>query len=69
MATSDEIKASLDKIAVNYETSPNEDGLTDSPNWHYSMLQLLGAIEHNLRIFNELYRIKNGFTSRDSNSS
>lgn len=59
MATSDEIKASLDKIAVNYETSPEEDELTDSPNWHYSMLQLLGGIEYNLRIFNEMYRTKN----------
>lgn len=66
MATSDEIKASLDKIAVNYETSPNEDDLTDAPNWHYSILQLLQAIEYNLRISNELYRVKNGITI-DSN--
>lgn len=66
MATSDQIKASLDKISVNYETSPNEDGLVDAPNWHYSMLQLLQAIEYNLRISNELYRVKNGITI-DSN--
>jgi len=67
MATSDQIKASLDKIAVNYETSPEEDDLTDSPNFHYSLLQILGGIEYNLRIYNEMYRTKNGI--RISSSS
>ncbi len=59
MATSDEIKTALDAIAPNYLTSPEDDDLTDSPNFHYSLLQVLGGIEYNLRIYNEMYRIKN----------
>ena len=62
MATSGQILDAIEKLAIEYETSPNEDGLTDAPNWHYSMLQLLQAIEYNLRISNELYRVKNGLT-------
>ena len=62
MATSDELLEAIEKIAVNYDTSPSDDALTDAPNFHYSLLGLLQAIEYNLRISNEMYRIKNGIT-------
>ena len=62
MATSDELLDAIEKIAPNYETSPSDDALADAPNFHYSLLGLLQAIEYNLRISNEMYRIKNGIT-------
>ena len=66
MATSDEIKASLDAIAIDYESSPHEDGLPDKANFHYSLLELLQKIELNQRIYNEMYRIKNGLRTGSS---
>ena len=66
MATSDQMLEALDKIAPNYETSPEEDELEDAPNFHYSLLQVLGGIEYNLRIYNEMYRTKNAIRTRTS---
>ena len=60
MATSDELLEAFEKIAIYYESSPHDDGLTNKPNFHYSLLELLQSIEYNQRIFNEMYRIKNG---------
>ena len=62
MATSDQLLSALEDIAIDYNSSPNDDALEDKPNWHYSVLGLLQAIEYNLRISNEMYRIKNGIT-------
>jgi len=60
MATSDELLDAIEKIAVDYESSPHDDGLTNKPNFHYSLLELLQSIEYNQRIYNEMYKIKNG---------
>ena len=63
MATSDELLDAIEKIAINYETSPSDDALPDAPNWHYSMLGLLQAIEYNLRIL--AYCLINGNRKRN----
>ena len=60
MATSDELLEAIEKIAVDYESSPHDDGLPNKPNFHYSLLELLQAIEFNQRVYNEMYKIKNG---------
>ncbi len=60
MATSDQLLSAIQDIAIDYESSPNDDGLDMKANFHYSLLELLQSIEHNQRIFNEMYRIKNG---------
>lgn len=60
MATSDELLDEIKKISVDYESSPHDDGLPNKPNFHYSLLELLQSIEYNQRIYNEMYRIKNG---------
>ena len=62
MATSDELLQAIENIAVDYDRSPGDDGLPYSPNWHYDLLKALQAIEYNLRIANEMYRIKNGLS-------
>ena len=62
MATSDELLQAIENIAVDYDKSPGDDGLPYSPNWHYDVLRSLQGIEYNLRIANELYRIKNGLS-------
>ena len=62
MATSDELLEAIENIAVDYDKSPGDDGLPYSPNWHYDMLKCLQGIEYSLRIYNEMYRIKNGIT-------
>ena len=66
MATSDELLSALEKIAIDYESSPDDDGLADKANFHYSLLQLLQAIEYNQRIANEMYRIRNGLSAVNS---
>lgn len=68
MATSDEIKTALENLAIDYESSPADDGLLDKANFHYSLLDLLQRMEFNQRVYNEMYRIKNGL-STDSTSS
>ena len=60
MATSDELLEAIQKISVDYESSPHDDGLPKKPNFHYSLLELLQSIEFNQRIYNEMYKIKNG---------
>lgn len=62
MATSDELLQAIENIAVDYDNSPGDDGLPYSPNWHYDILKSLQGIEYNLRIANEMYRIKNGLS-------
>lgn len=62
MATSDELLQAIENIAVDYDKSPGDDGLPYSPNWHYDILKALQSIEYNLRIANEMYRIKNGLS-------
>ena len=62
MATSDQLLSAIQDIAIDYESSPQDDALEDKPNWHYSVLALLQAIEYNQRIYNEMYRIKSGIT-------
>ena len=62
MATSDELLQAIENIAVDYDKSPGDDGLPYSPNWHYDVLKALQGIEYNLRISNEMYRIKNGLS-------
>ena len=66
MATSDELLQAIEKIAIDYESSPDDDGLEDKANFHYSLLQLLQSIEHNQRIYNEMWRIKNGIRTSGS---
>tara|TARA_Y100000593_G_C4246216_1_gene304820 strand:- start:70 stop:273 length:204 start_codon:yes stop_codon:yes gene_type:complete len=66
MATSDQILSALSDLKIDYESSPNDDGLEDKANFHYSLLQLLQAIEYNQRIANEMYRIKNGLSAVNS---
>ncbi len=63
MATSDQILSALVDLKIDYESSPDDDGLADKANFHYSLLQLLQAMEYNQRIFNEMYRIKNGLSA------
>lgn len=62
MATSDELLEAIEKIAIDYEKSPGNDDLPHSPNFHYDLLNCLQAIEYNLRIYNEMYRRKNGIS-------
>jgi len=62
MATSDELLEKLSSLAIDYDTSPANDDLPFAPNWHYDTLRTLQAIEYNLRIFNEMYRIKHGIS-------
>ncbi len=66
MATSDELLEAIEKIAIDYESSPDDDGLEDKANFHYSLLQLLQSIEHNQRVYNEMWRIKNGIRTSSS---
>ena len=62
MATSDELLSAIEKIAIDYDTSPLNDDLPFKPNWHVEIIKILQAIEYNQRIFNEMYRIKHGVT-------
>lgn len=62
MATSDELLEALDKIKIDYDSSPLNDDLPFKPNWHVEIIKILQAIEYNQRIFNEMYRIKHGVT-------
>ena len=66
MATSDEIKTALENLAIDYESSPADDGLEDKANFHYSLLELLQKMEFNQRVANEMYRIKNGLQADSS---
>lgn len=68
MANSDELLEAIENIAVNYDNSPENDGLPYSPNWHYDMLKCLQGIEYSLRIANEMYRVKNGITLNTSSA-
>tara|TARA_Y100001938_G_C7974352_1_gene370967 strand:- start:50 stop:256 length:207 start_codon:yes stop_codon:yes gene_type:complete len=62
MATSDELLEALEKIQIDYDSSPLNDELPYKPNWHVEIIKILQAIEYNQRIFNEMYRIKHGVT-------
>ncbi len=62
MATSDELLEAIEKIAIDYDRSPGNDALPYSPNFHYDLLNILQAIEYNQRIYNEMYRRKNGIS-------
>lgn len=66
MATSDELLSAIESLAIDYESSPADDGLEDKANFHYSLLELLQKIEFNQRIANEMYRIKNGLRTDSS---
>ena len=66
MATSDELLDAIEALAIDYESSPADDGLEDKANFHYSLLELLQKIEFNQRIANEMYRIKNGLRTGSS---
>lgn len=60
MATSDQLLSAIKDLKIDYETSPHDDGLPNKPNFHYSLLELLQSIEYNQRIYNQMYKIKNG---------
>ena len=62
MATSDELLQAIEKVAIDYDSSPLNDDLPFKPNWHVEIIKILQAIEYNQRIFNEMYRIKHGVT-------
>ena len=62
MATSDELLEKISELAINYDSSPADDDLPFAPNWHYDMLRAVQGIEYNLRIYNEMYRQKNGIS-------
>lgn len=62
MATSDDLLEAIEKIAIDYDRSPGNDTLPHSPNFHYDLLNILQAIEYNQRIYNEMYRRKNGIS-------
>jgi len=62
MATSDQLLSALEKIQIDYDSSPLNDDLPFKPNWHVEIIKILQAIEYNQRIFNEMYRIKHGVT-------
>lgn len=62
MATSDELLSAIEKIQIDYDSSPLNDDLPFKPNWHVEIIKILQAIEYNQRIFNEMYRIKHGVT-------
>lgn len=62
MATSDELLEALNKIKIDYDSSPLNDDLPFKPNWHVEIIKILQAIEYNQRIFNEMYRMKHGIT-------
>ena len=66
MATSDQLLSAIQDLKIDYESSPDDDGLADKANFHYSLLQLLQAIEYNQRIANEMYRVKNGLSAINS---
>ena len=66
MATSDQLLSAIEKLAIDYESSPHDDGLEVKANFHYSLLELLQKIELNQRIANEMYRIKNGLRTNSS---
>ncbi len=66
MATSDELLSAIESLAIDYESSPADDGLEVKANFHYSLLELLQKIEFNQRIANEMYRIKNGLRTDSS---
>ena len=68
MATSDELLSALENIAIDYDKSPANDDLPYAPNWHYDMLRAVQGIEYNLRIYNEMYRQKNGISITTTNS-
>ncbi len=62
MATSDDLLQKISDLAIDYDSSPGDDALPFKPNWHYEMLRVLQAIEYNQRIYNEMYRMKNGIS-------
>ena len=66
MATSDELLEAIEKVAIDYDSSPLNDELPFKPNWHVEIIKILQAIEYNQRIFNEMYRIKHGITINTS---
>ena len=68
MATSDELLSALEKIQIDYDSSPLNDDLPFKPNWHVEIIKILQAIEYNQRIFNEMYRIKHGVTINSTSS-
>lgn len=68
MATSDELLSAIEKIQIDYDSSPLNDDLPFKPNWHVEIIKILQAIEYNQRIFNEMYRIKHGVTITTTNS-
>lgn len=68
MATSDELLSALENIAIDYDKSPANDDLPFGANWHYDMLRAVQGIEYNLRIYNEMYRQKNGISITTTNS-
>tara|TARA_R100000353_G_scaffold149946_1_gene108353 strand:+ start:2367 stop:2573 length:207 start_codon:yes stop_codon:yes gene_type:complete len=68
MATSDELLQAIQKVAIDYDSSPLNDDLPFKPNWHVEIIKILQAIEYNQRIFNEMYRIKHGITINTTTS-
>tara|TARA_R100000329_G_C7609761_1_gene216325 strand:- start:455 stop:661 length:207 start_codon:yes stop_codon:yes gene_type:complete len=68
MATSDELLQAIEKIAIDYDSSPLDDELPFKPNWHVEIIKILQAIEYNQRVFNEMYRIKHGVTITTTSS-
>lgn len=68
MATSDELLSAIEKISIDYDSSPLNDELPFKPNWHVEIIKILQAIEYNQRIFNEMYRIKHGITITSTSS-
>jgi len=68
MATSDELLLAINNIAIDYDKTPADDELPFAPNWHYDILRALQGIEYNLRMYNEMYRQKNGISIVTSNS-
>jgi len=68
MASSDELLEALEKIQIDYDSSPLNDELPFKANWHVEIIKILQAIEYNQRIFNEMYRLKHGISINTSSS-
>lgn len=59
MATSDELLAGIENLAIDYTRTPNDDQFDDGANFHFQLIDILERIHTQMVIANEMYRVKN----------
>jgi|TARA_A100001015_G_scaffold57707_1_gene63515 hypothetical protein len=59
MATSDELLAGIQNLAIDYARTPKDDQFEDGANFHFQLIDILERIHNQMVIANEMYRVKN----------